>query len=287
MIFLKWSQFLIETKHWVRKSVHLGEHSGPTSFSPVTLRLPFLSVMGAKELRDDEYAFVTSTFQTAAIQKIYNGVTGRQADAARRIHQLYIAHFPELLGGETDEEYHARLKDHKKARRLVAETEAQAQIRREMAYNACSRSIAHLAEWTNQNSQRILGYLKRKSVHNRRNKTILDEEDDARVTSGPAIVTQTNAYREFQRSDHPAKPAMPTGKSPDERFKQYNSILKAAFDELPSADAQHFKVQASVKNAQLLEPQRSEVRRTRCVPYASSGIVNLHHLELRKRCPDP
>ncbi len=125
-----------------------------------------------------------------------------------------------------------------------------------------------------RNTQRILGYVKRESQNYARRRKSQQHSGEVDDTSAPSIPSKgpTNAYREFQTSQHPSKPKMKQGDGTPKRdaMRQWNGELKTAFDGLPEEDVNAFRAQAAAKRAQDQTREGKEVRRARYV----SGLVS-------------
>ncbi|RDX45952.1 hypothetical protein OH76DRAFT_1485919 [Lentinus brumalis] len=211
------------------------------------LQLPFaplgsLPHMGRRQLRDDEFEFIEQTQRSDDIRRILRGPHGAQAAASKRIEQLYRERFSGLLSGETEEEYNARRRKNPKAVRLHDETEDE--------------------------RKRILGVLKRGSDNFSRRKHARGNEDsENELQSTPVASATTNAYREFQSSQHPSKPKM--HRDPDTpkstAMRQWNHNLKNAYDSLPEADVAALQAQAEAKRAEQEGDLAKEARRAKYV----------------------
>ncbi|KAI0741138.1 hypothetical protein C8Q76DRAFT_791484 [Earliella scabrosa] len=205
--------------------------------------------MGATRLRDDEFKFITKTRESKEIRDILKGDRGAQAKAATRIEELYRAEFSHALGGETEAEYAERKKVEPKAKRLTAESEEERQSRLDRIHGL------------------IVGILKRKSDKFSRNRKasqskarVHSESDD---DSPPQLVSTSNAYREFQQSQHPLKPHMPSGNETprSEAMRDYNRGMKIAYDNLSPAERQRYQAQAAEKRVKYRSIEQSEARR--------------------------
>ncbi|RDX46391.1 hypothetical protein OH76DRAFT_1485625 [Lentinus brumalis] len=222
--------------------------------------------MGLKLLRDDEDDFIRSAYHSDDVRKILSGPRGAQMAAAKRIEQLYIRTFDKLLPGESDAEFEARLSKNPKARRLEPETEEERAMRMHMA------------------PSRIHGFVKRQSAHFSRRRKPQDVHVAEERPPSPPPKSTVNAYREFQTSDHPAKPKMVQGDGTPKKdaMRQWNSGLKQAWDSLPHEEREAFVAQAAAKRAAEETPEQKEIRRARCareLPEASQRKMHMWQKE--------
>ncbi len=112
-----------------------------------------------------------------------------------------------------------------------------------------------------------MGIFKRHSANFARGRKSRGAGEDASSSSSPPapIASVSNPYREFQQSQHPAKPKMqPDASTPrHEVMRKYNHNLKQAFDGLSAADLAHFEAQAQSKRAIYEGDPQREIRRAK------------------------
>ncbi len=111
-----------------------------------------------------------------------------------------------------------------------------------------------------------MGIFKRHSANFARGRKSGGAGEDVSSSSPPApLASLSNPYREFQQSQHPAKPKMHVDASTPRNvaMSKYNMELKEAYDHLPAEDRAHFAAQAKMKRAIYEGDPQRELRRAK------------------------
>ncbi len=110
--------------------------------------------------------------------------------------------------------------------------------------------------------QRILGIFKRNSDKFSRRRVRKEPDEEPHLSP---LTAAPSAYREFQQSQHPAKPKMDNtpGTPHAQRMSKFNRDLKVAFDHLTSEDRQAFESQAAAKRDEMAALSDKEAVRAR------------------------